>query len=245
MSGRGIGGPLDEHDAFGSRTASRQHHRHEPKTKRARPCSARRSLAARSSSSTSSCRSSCRRSWSTRRTGSACRSPRTASTPSSPRKAGVDSIEHIWAVGYSSILYAPARRAAGARTGSAARSIRRSPAPITRPKTTTRSSRRWSSASVAWTPTIAKWLRPLSPSAERFRERENQILNNNNANLPPAVRAVTDNAYDKLFKRYTPPAARSGQDRLRQDQRVHRAALSRRAASSRKAPIRRAAWPRC
>ena len=31
---------------------------------------------------------------------------------------------------------------------------------------------------VAWTPTIAKWLRPLSPSAERFRERENEILDN-------------------------------------------------------------------
>ena len=28
--------------------------------------------------------------------------------------------------------------------------------------------------SVAWTPTIAKWLRPLSPSADRFRERENR-----------------------------------------------------------------------
>src|SRR4030095_5684747 len=57
---------------------------------------------------------------------------------------------------------------------------------------------------VAWTPTIAKWLRQLSRSAERFRERENQILNNPNANLPAAVRAVTDNAYDKLLKRYTP-----------------------------------------
>jgi hypothetical protein len=57
--------------------------------------------------------------------------------------------------------------------------------------------------SVAWTPTIAKWLRPLSPSAQRFRERENEILNNPNAGLPAAVRAVTDNAYDKLFKRYT------------------------------------------
>ena len=29
-----------------------------------------------------------------------------------------------------------------------------------------------------------------------------------NADLPPAVRAVTDNAYDKLFKRYTPRTAR-------------------------------------
>ena len=53
---------------------------------------------------------------------------------------------------------------------------------------------------VAWTPTIAKWLRPLSPSAERFRKRENQILND--AGLPAAVRTVTDNAYDKLLKRY-------------------------------------------
>ena len=62
---------------------------------------------------------------------------------------------------------------------------------------------RWSSTSVAWTPTIAKWLRPLSASAERFRERENEILNNPKADLPPAVRAVTDNSYDKLLKRYT------------------------------------------
>jgi hypothetical protein len=57
---------------------------------------------------------------------------------------------------------------------------------------------------VAWTPTIAKWLRPLSPSAARFRERENQILNDPNADLPAAVGAVTENAYDKLLKRYTP-----------------------------------------
>jgi hypothetical protein len=56
---------------------------------------------------------------------------------------------------------------------------------------------------VAWTPTIAKWLRPLSPSAARFRERENQILNDPDADLPPAVRVVTDNAYEKLFNRYT------------------------------------------
>src|SRR5215468_10009603 len=57
---------------------------------------------------------------------------------------------------------------------------------------------------VAWTPTIAKWLRPLSPSAARFRERENEILNDPDADLPAAVRAVADNAYDKLLKRYTP-----------------------------------------
>jgi hypothetical protein len=57
---------------------------------------------------------------------------------------------------------------------------------------------------VAWTPTIAKWLRPFSASAKRFRERENQILNDPNADLPASVRTVTDNAYDKLLKRYKP-----------------------------------------
>jgi imidazolonepropionase-like amidohydrolase len=118
-------------------------------------------------------------------------------------KAGVDSIEHIWSVGYSSIPYAPARRKlaedrlggvidqelAGAYyqtenyDGVIGAMVERQ---------------------VAWTPTIAKWLRPFSPSAERFRERENQILNNPNADLPPAVRTVTDNAYEKLLKRYKP-----------------------------------------
>jgi len=118
-------------------------------------------------------------------------------------KAGVDSIEHIWSVGYSSIPYAPARRKlAEDRLGGVidqelAGAYYQSEnfdavigAMVER--------------QVAWTPTIAKWLRPLSPSAERFRARESQILNDPNADLPPAVRAVTDNAYDKLLKRYTP-----------------------------------------
>jgi Amidohydrolase family len=118
-------------------------------------------------------------------------------------KAGVDAIEHIWSVGYSSIPYAPARRKlAEDRLGGV---IDQELAGAY-----------YQNANfdavigamvqhqVAWTPTIAKWLRPLSPSARRFRERENQILNNPNADLPTAVRAVTDNAYDKLLKRYTP-----------------------------------------
>ncbi len=117
--------------------------------------------------------------------------------------AGVDAIEHIWSVGYSSIPYAPARRKlAEDRLGGVidqelAGAYYQSEnfdgvigAMVER--------------QVAWTPTIAKWLRPLSPSAARFRERENQILNDPNADLPPAVRTVTDNAYDKLLKRYTP-----------------------------------------
>ena len=57
---------------------------------------------------------------------------------------------------------------------------------------------------VSWTPTIAKWLRPLSPSSKRFRERENEILNDPSADLTVSVRTVTDNAYEKLLKRYTP-----------------------------------------
>ncbi len=117
--------------------------------------------------------------------------------------AGVDAIEHIWSVGYSSIPYAPARRKlAEDRLGGVidqeiAGSFYQSEnfdevigAMVER--------------KVAWTPTIAKWLRPLSPNAARFRKRENEILNDPNADLPASVRAVTDNAYDKLFKRYTP-----------------------------------------
>jgi Amidohydrolase family len=118
-------------------------------------------------------------------------------------KAGVDSIEHIWSVGYSSIPYAPARRKlAEDRLGGVIDQE------IAGAYYQTENFDEVIGAMVehrvAWTPTIAKWLRPLSPSAKRFREKENQILNDPDADLPPAVRTVTDNAYDKLFKRYTP-----------------------------------------
>ena len=117
--------------------------------------------------------------------------------------AGVDAIEHIWSVGYSSIPYAPARRRlAEDRLGgvidqelAGAYYQTENYDAVIGPMV---------EHQVAWTPTIAKWLRPFSPSAERFRERENQILNDPNASLPAAVRTVTDNAYDKLLKRYTP-----------------------------------------
>ncbi|HEX5019437.1 MAG TPA: amidohydrolase family protein [Candidatus Binatia bacterium] len=117
--------------------------------------------------------------------------------------AGVDAIEHIWSVGYSSIPYAPARRKlAEDRLGGVidqelagayyqSENFDKVIGPMVEYQ-------------VAWTPTIAKWLRPLSPSAARFRERENQILNDPNADLPAAVRAVTDNSYEKLLERYTP-----------------------------------------
>ena len=118
-------------------------------------------------------------------------------------KAGVDSIEHIWSVGYSSIPYAPARRKlAEDRLGGVV--DQEVAGPYYQTENFDAVIGAMVEHQVAWTPTIAKWLRPLSPSANRFRERENQILNNPDADLPPAVRTVTDNAYDKLLKRYKP-----------------------------------------
>jgi hypothetical protein len=117
--------------------------------------------------------------------------------------AGVDAIEHIWSVGYSSIPYAPARRKlAEDRLGGVI--DQELAGAYYQTENFDAVIGAMVEHQVAWTPTIAKWLRPLSPSAERFRERENEILNNPDADLPAAVRAVTDNAYDKLLKRYTP-----------------------------------------
>jgi Amidohydrolase family len=117
--------------------------------------------------------------------------------------AGVDAIEHIWSVGYSSIPYVPARRKlAEDRLGGVI--DQELAGAYYQTENFDKVIGAMVGRGVAWTPTIAKWLRPLSPSAERFRERENQILNDADADLPVAVRAVTDNAYDKLLKRYKP-----------------------------------------
>ena len=116
--------------------------------------------------------------------------------------AGVDSIEHIWSVGYSSIPYVPSRRKlAEDRLGG--RIDQELAGSYYQTENYDEVIGAMVDHGVAWTPTIAKWLRPLSPSAERFRKRENEILNDPNADLPAAVRTVTDTAYDKLFKRYS------------------------------------------
>src|SRR6185312_4980708 len=118
-------------------------------------------------------------------------------------KAGVDAIEHIWSIGYSSIPYAPARRKlAQDRLGGVIDQELAGAYYQTENYDAVIDA--MVEHQVAWTPTIAKWLRPLSPSAQRFRERENQILDDPDADLPPTVRAVTDNSYDKLLRRYTP-----------------------------------------
>ncbi|HWO42147.1 MAG TPA: hypothetical protein VNO43_10125, partial [Candidatus Eisenbacteria bacterium] len=121
----------------------------------------------------------------------------------SSSEAGVDAIEHIWSVGYSSIPYVPARRKlAEDRLGGVVDQELAGAYYQTEHYDEVIGA--MVEHQVAWTPTIAKWLRPFSPSAERFRQRENEILNNPDADLPASVRAVTDNAYDKLLKRYTP-----------------------------------------
>ena len=118
-------------------------------------------------------------------------------------EAGVDGIEHIWSVGYSSIPDLKRRHELAEQrlAGNVEQEIAGS---YYEPENYDRVIEAMVKHGVAWTPTIAKWLRPLSPSAARFRERENQILDDADADLPPTVRAVTDNSYDKLFKRYRP-----------------------------------------
>jgi Amidohydrolase family len=54
---------------------------------------------------------------------------------------------------------------------------------------------------VSWSPTIATWFRPLSPSAARFKERELLILNDPNARYLPAVmREQTLGQYNRYEK---------------------------------------------
>jgi hypothetical protein len=54
---------------------------------------------------------------------------------------------------------------------------------------------------VSWSPTIATWFRPLSPSAARFKERELSILNDRNAAyLPKVMREQTLRQYDRYEK---------------------------------------------
>jgi hypothetical protein len=117
--------------------------------------------------------------------------------------AGVDGVEHIWGVGYTSIMDLDRRRklaidrTAGKIDAEEAGALYETEnydkviAPMVEHR-------------VAWTPTIAKWLRPLSPSAQRFWQKEQEILGDPNTNFPAAVRIVTEFTTEKLFKRYKP-----------------------------------------
>jgi hypothetical protein len=116
--------------------------------------------------------------------------------------AGVDGIEHIWSVGYSSILDVEKRRKLAED-----RLAGKIDAEVAGAQYQTENYDAVIAAMVAhhvgWTPTIAKWLRPLSPSMERFRQKEHEILDDPNAAFPPILRVITDSAYDKLLKHYT------------------------------------------
>jgi len=74
---------------------------------------------------------------------------------------------------------------------------------------------------VAWTPTIAKWLRPLKPECGALPGARGGDPRQPQFGLPGAVRAVTELAYNKFAKRYTKEAARAHEDLLRQIQRLH------------------------
>jgi hypothetical protein len=116
--------------------------------------------------------------------------------------AGVDAIEHIWSIGNTTILYPPARdklhndRLMGLIDQETVCAYYQTenyqPIIDTLVKNQT-----------AWTPTLAKIVRPLSSYVVRFRQKEAEILDDPKNGLPASVRAITDNAYNKLFKRYT------------------------------------------
>ena len=178
----------------------------------------------------------------TRRTSSAWASPRHSWDAIASANAGVDGIEHIWSVGYTSIMDLDKRhqlavdRTAGRIDAEVAGALYQVEnydkviAPMV-------------AHHVAWTPTIAKWLRPLSPSAQRFWQREQEILGDPNANFP-AARAC----HHRIHHREAVQALQARAARARPRSAIRRptnssAVSSRPAASSRKARIRRAAWP--
>jgi len=117
--------------------------------------------------------------------------------------AGTDGIEHIWSVGYSSISDGPFRRKL-AEDRLAGRIDQELAGALYETENYDKVIQAMVSHHVAWTPTIAKWLRPLAKDADRFRKAEDAILSDPNADFPPALAAVTHNAYDKLLKRYSP-----------------------------------------
>jgi imidazolonepropionase-like amidohydrolase len=118
-------------------------------------------------------------------------------------KAGVDGVEHIWSVGYTSIMDLDRRRKL-AIDRTAGRIDAEEAGALYETENFDKVIAAMVEHHVAWTPTIAKWLRPLSPSAQRFWQKEQEILGDPNTNFPAAVRIVTEYTTEKLFKRYKP-----------------------------------------
>jgi imidazolonepropionase-like amidohydrolase len=117
--------------------------------------------------------------------------------------AGVDGVEHIWGVGYTSIMDLDRRRKL-AIDRTAGRIDAEEAGALYETENYDKVIAPMVEHHVAWTPTIAKWLRPLSPSAQRFWQKEQEILADPGANFPSAVRVITEYTTEKLFKRYKP-----------------------------------------
>jgi imidazolonepropionase-like amidohydrolase len=117
--------------------------------------------------------------------------------------AGVDGIEHIWSVGYTSIMDLEKRRRLFVER-TAGRLDAEEMGALYEPDNYDKVIAPMVAHHVAWTPTIAKWLRPLSANAQRFWQREQEILADPDANFPAAVRVITEYTTEKLLKRYRP-----------------------------------------
>jgi imidazolonepropionase-like amidohydrolase len=117
--------------------------------------------------------------------------------------AGVDGVEHIWGVGYTSIMDHD-RRLKLAIDRTAGRIDAEEAGALYETENYDKVIAPMVEHHVAWTPTIAKWLRPLSPNAQRFWQKEQELLGDPGANFPAAVRVITEYTTEKLFKRYKP-----------------------------------------
>jgi hypothetical protein len=117
--------------------------------------------------------------------------------------AGMDGIEHIWSVGYTSIMDLDKRRQL-AVDRTAGRIDAEEAGALYQTENYDQVIAPMVAHHVAWTPTIAKWLRPLSSFAPRFWQKEQEILADPNTNFPAEVRVVTEFSTEKLLKRYKP-----------------------------------------
>ena len=115
-------------------------------------------------------------------------------------EAGFAGVEHHWAPGMTSI--ADVKKRWEIHEGRMTGKINTADLPFYyEPENFDKIIKAMAEKHVSWSPTIATWFRPLSPSAERFKERELSILNNPKARYLPAVlREQALGQYDRYSK---------------------------------------------
>jgi len=111
-------------------------------------------------------------------------------------EAGVSGVEHFWSVGFTSIADVN-RRQKLVDDRYASRIDSEEMPYYYEPESFDRIIEVMVTNNVSWSPTVATWFRPLSPSAERFRKRELSILNQAKY-LPTVVGGVTLGQYDRV-----------------------------------------------